>query len=263
MKTRKIIEVFILLLSLLTFLTTTTFADEENTDAYVIIEGKNIGTVLFTEKDSSIVSPVLNPVPNATGMIGGPEPVDEDEETGCNGDHYHGTLFDEGDPSPTSCGWGRVKKINNPTSININLASFTVKAIGRLSLLRSNLEGDFKDFSSSSEPEDGADLTSSLDELNDFLQEKIGLIEERLDSIKDALDNKEISSVTAKKLSSSLGCAQRTAKDVIRRIKKFKEKVSAGGTLNSSEDQKAIDRMFKRIDTIRRCLEEAKNVAIE
>lgn len=263
MKKRKKIQLFVLLLSTFIFLSNYAFADDQNLDAYVIIEGENLGTVLLTEKDSTVVNPTLNPIPNATGMIGAPEPIDEEEGTGCDGDHYHGTLFNEGDPNSRSCGWGRVIKIKNPTDININLASFTIKAINRLSLLRSSLQSDFEDFSRNSEPEEGANLSISLDEMNDFLQEKISLIEERLDSISDARDNKEISSVTAKKLTSSLGCAQRTAKDVIRRIKKFKEKISGGGTLDSSEDKKAIDRMFKRIDTIRRCLEAAKETSLE
>lgn len=236
-------------------------SDEQNLDAYVIIEGENIGTVLFTEKDSKVVNPSLNPIPTASGMIGLPEPTDEEDETGCNGNHYHGTLFNEEDPDSKRCGWGRVTKIKNPTALNINLASFTVKAINRLLLLKSSLEGNFTDFNRDTSPEAAADLTISLDEMNDFLDEKINLIEERLNAVTDARNNNEISSIVAKKFISSLGCAQRTAKDVIRRIRNFNKRVQAGEKLDSAADQRAINRMLKRINTIRECLTSAQEIA--
>lgn len=262
MEIKKLLQKLIIFLVCL-FLAIPAFADELNFDAYAITEDEQRGTILFTEKDSKVVSPSLNPGTNASGTISQPEPLTlpPREETGCTEEHYHGTLFNEEDPNPKKCGWGRVKKIKNPSNININLVSFTIKAIDRLTLLFSNFSGGFIGFSNNPEAEEAANLTFSIDDLKEFLEEKIKLIDERLDSINDARDNKEISSVTVKKFFSSLGCAQRTAKDVIRRIKKLKERILAGEDLSSPEDREALKRIGRRIDTIRNCLRTAQETA--
>jgi hypothetical protein len=43
-------------------------------------------------------------------------------EANCDAEHFHGTLRNEPDPHPQSCGWGRVKARQNTSELALNMS---------------------------------------------------------------------------------------------------------------------------------------------
>lgn len=90
-------------------------------DVYKLIEGKFKGSLLFTNKGFKEVPLDLNLNTSANGHIGTPEELFTNpitmETSGCAGEHFHGIIGNEDDPSSHGCGWGKVKQLKTEIAI--------------------------------------------------------------------------------------------------------------------------------------------------
>lgn len=119
--THKIRKLNILVLILTFFLLTPAFANEDIENVYILIEGPHAGLRLIGTSpfgDFTALPQVNDPEVGAVGRVAATE-VPVTPAMGCDGFHYHGTLFNEDDPNPTHCGWGRVVIVKDETVLSL------------------------------------------------------------------------------------------------------------------------------------------------
>lgn len=210
-------------------------------DIYFIFNGPGFGNFIFTEKDSTIVAPELNQDIEAEGKISNAEPIIEEEigelPKGCDGKHYHGLLFGEGDPFPRTCGWGEVEKVANSKRKSI---------LSSLLSIFNNEKGIAEVFESAESEFTGnkGDLSKNISTANNFLKdlERIDIdiameeIESLIKTVKESAENNEIEKDTANSIIKNLKCAFRADKEVKRKIESLKKSIGSINSAKSSEE---------------------------
>lgn len=253
----KIKLVYLLLAFFAALLATIVSTPSYAIDTYLIIDGPGAGTILFTETNFNIVTSDLNPNTQANGNIGMAEPNIED--SGCSGEHYHGTLNNSEDPAPRRCGWGKVIRFSNTGNNDILLK---ISA----SLKKENLA--YNDTFA-------IRLSSPRDEVIELLSLTPSTLEEAMQSLKETRDlvnstarSGAISISTARAINHKLRCAFSADREARRNIKVILDaflnpprELPLSSTLSSLGGQfiLKLNRTSREIDLAFEC----KNAAIE
>ena len=203
---------------------------EEDSETYIFIDGPIVGVRINSVLLSPIVPPDLNPNTDADGHIAF-------EDKGCKHLHYHGFIFDEDDPNPSMCGWGKVS-------------------------LETELSENFVELSSAINDEIIAQrlFSLSMGEIDKIVDVVSSVIEARNDlsringEINKALKEKRINKKAAKKIKRNILCAIALDNEVFDMLVELAEKKNEIGEefLVTGKLDKALKCKRKALEIMRK-----------
>ena len=205
-------------------------------DTYLLIEGKKLGTLLFTEDDSKIVPLEINPDTQAEGMIGQPEPIGADElgfETGCEGEHYHGVIENANDPDSLRCGWGKVIKISDSADQVI---------LSKISQLLGDENEAFFNLLFTSTNFENNEVGELVGGASFLITRSINTLTFLKDKIREIATSGSISRSQANNMIRKLRFAFLADREAIRRIRQIDEIVTSNANLTLAENGDLINR---------------------